>query len=107
MSQPNYALEGRIREACADAGVLATALDDFVIDFRTYKFTSEAELPKWIEQMRTEKPHRFSPSHSLRSTFALIVSQMRKFRGARQRETPNRDGIHGIRIGVHSMKAES
>lgn len=59
MSPPNYALEGRIREACADAGVLETALDDFVMDFHAYRFTSEAELPKWIEQCRTEKPHRF------------------------------------------------
>lgn len=59
MSPPNYAVEGRIREACADAGVLETALDDFVMDFRASRFTSEAELPKWIEQCRTEKPHRF------------------------------------------------
>jgi hypothetical protein len=60
MSPPNYALEGRIREKCADAGVLETALEDFIMDFRAYRFTSEAELPKWIEQCRIEKPQRFA-----------------------------------------------
>jgi hypothetical protein len=56
----NYALEGRIKEAARAAGALDTSLDDFVLDHQAYHFTSEAELPAWIEKCRTEKPHRFA-----------------------------------------------
>ncbi len=56
----NYALEGRIKEAAHAAGALPTALDDFVLDYQAYRFTSEEELPAWIEKCRGEYPHRFA-----------------------------------------------
>ena len=37
----NYAAESEIRTACANAGVLSTAIDDFIIDFQNYKFTRD------------------------------------------------------------------
>lgn len=55
----NYALEGRIREACQQAGVLQPAIEDFIADHDAYKF-AEPELAAYIEQMRVEKPHRFA-----------------------------------------------
>ncbi len=55
----NYALEGRIREVARASGALETALEDFVLDYQSYAFTSEAELPAWIEKCRAEKSHRF------------------------------------------------
>lgn len=55
----NYALEGRIKEAARAAGVLESALEDFIADHGAYKFT-EAELPAWIEKCKAEKPHRFA-----------------------------------------------
>ena len=55
----NYALEARIKEQCEAAGVLKSALDDFVVDHDAFKFT-EADLPAYIEQCRKDKPHRFA-----------------------------------------------
>lgn len=55
----NYSLEGRIREACQQAGVLESAIEDFIADHDAYKFT-EGELPAYIERCRTERPHRFA-----------------------------------------------
>jgi len=71
MPAPNFALEGRIKQAAADAGALESALDDFVLDYHAYRFTSEAELPKWIEQCRTEKPHRFAIAGSDEQQLAI------------------------------------
>jgi hypothetical protein len=55
----NYALEVRIKEACEAAGVLKSALDDFIVDYDAFKFTEE-ELPGFIEQCKKDKPHRFA-----------------------------------------------
>jgi hypothetical protein len=59
MAKPDYLMQARIKEACAAAGVLESAFDDFIIDHEAFKFT-EAEIGTYIEQCRTEKPHRFA-----------------------------------------------
>jgi len=72
----NYALESRIKEACASAGVLQSALDDFVVDHEAYKFT-ESDLPAYIEKCRTEKPHRFAlqTDHDVAMCTSAFVSK--------------------------------
>jgi hypothetical protein len=55
----NYAAESEIRTACANAGVLSTAIDDFIVDFQNYKFGRD-EIAKYIDQCRETKPHRFA-----------------------------------------------
>lgn len=58
MPLPNYAIEGRIREACAIAGVLPSAIEDFVDEYRAHIF-DEAGLAKHIEATRIAKPQRW------------------------------------------------
>ncbi len=58
MTAPNYAAEGRIREACAAAGVREQSLEDVVNRFRAFKFT-EAELPDLIEEWKATPGHHF------------------------------------------------
>jgi hypothetical protein len=59
MTLPNYAAEGRVREACAIAGVLPSAIEDFVDEFRAHVF-DETDMPKHIEATRTTKPQRWT-----------------------------------------------
>ena len=55
----DYVAENEIRTACANAGVLTTAVEDFIVDFQNYKFTRD-EAGAYIDRMRVEKPHRFA-----------------------------------------------
>jgi hypothetical protein len=55
MTLPNYAAEGRVREACAIAGVLPSAIENFVDEFRAHVF-DETDMAKHIEATRTTKP---------------------------------------------------
>ena len=55
MTTPNYAAEGRIREACAAAGVRAELRGRHPTRSRAYKFT-EAELPALIEAAAGKPP---------------------------------------------------
>ena len=59
MSKPDYLMRAKIMEACAAAGVLESAFNDFIVDNEAFKF-DEASLPAYIEQCRKEKPHRFA-----------------------------------------------
>ena len=59
MPKPDYLMRAKIQEACAAAGVLESAFDDFIVDHEAFKFT-EAEIGTYIEKCRTEKPHRFA-----------------------------------------------
>jgi len=56
----NFLLEAQMKEAATAAGCLESALPDFEMDVQTYAVTNAAEIPKWIEKCRTEKPHRFA-----------------------------------------------
>jgi hypothetical protein len=61
MTTPDHAAESRIRERIEAAGdILPTAIEDFVEDFRAYRFT-ESDVDAYIEQLKTTKPHRFAP----------------------------------------------
>ncbi len=55
-----FRLEAELKEAATAAGCLESALPDFEMDVQTYAVTNAAEIPKWIEKCRTEKPHRFA-----------------------------------------------
>lgn len=58
----DYALEGRIKQAAADAGAVDTALDEFAmdhIDSANPLRPSDAEIAAHVEKMRKEKPHRW------------------------------------------------
>jgi len=55
----DYSFQSEIQSACARAGVLPTAIDDFVTDAENYKFSRD-EIGKYIDQMRVERPHRFA-----------------------------------------------
>jgi hypothetical protein len=59
MTLPNYAAEGRVREACAIAGVLPSAIEDFVDEYRAHVF-DETDMAKHIEATRTAKPQRWT-----------------------------------------------
>jgi hypothetical protein len=59
MTLPNYAAEGRVREACAIAGVLPTAIEDYIAEFRAHVF-DETDMAKHIETTRTTKPQRWT-----------------------------------------------
>lgn len=54
----DYATEGRINQACADAGIIETALPDVIARYRDHQFT-EAELANKIAEWRESKPHYF------------------------------------------------
>lgn len=51
--------KNEIQTACAVAGVLPTAIDDFVCDAENYQFDRN-EIGKYIDRMRAERPHRFA-----------------------------------------------
>jgi hypothetical protein len=51
--------KSEIQTACARAGVLPTAIDDFVADAENYKFSRD-EIGKYIDEARQTKPHRFA-----------------------------------------------
>ncbi|HUI12570.1 MAG TPA: hypothetical protein VL048_03765 [Xanthobacteraceae bacterium] len=55
----DYGFQSEIQSACARAGVLPTAIADFVADASAYKFGRD-EIGKYIDQMRVERPHRFA-----------------------------------------------
>lgn len=55
----DLSFKSEIQTACAHAGVLPTAIDDFVADAEDYKFGRD-EIGKFIDQMRIERPHRFA-----------------------------------------------
>lgn len=38
----DYVGEGRVRQACAEAGVLESAIEDFVVEFQAGLFTEES-----------------------------------------------------------------
>jgi hypothetical protein len=59
MTVPQYATEGRIREACAVAGVRTTAIEDVIERFRAGQFT-EAELPDKLAEWKETAPHFYS-----------------------------------------------
>jgi hypothetical protein len=55
---PDYIGEGEVRQLCAEAGVLETAIEDFVDEYRAHIFERK-EIAAHIAKMRTEKPHRW------------------------------------------------
>lgn len=59
MPQKDYVAEAEIRTAAANAGVLAGAIEDFILDFESYKFGRD-EIAKYIDECKTTKPHRFA-----------------------------------------------
>jgi hypothetical protein len=58
MTTPNYAAEGRIREAAAAAGVRAECLEYVVMRFREGKLT-ENELPEQLAQWKSDPDHYY------------------------------------------------
>ncbi len=58
MTIPNYAAEGRIREACAAAGVRIECLEDVVGRFRAGQF-NEADLDGKLAEWRAVPDHHF------------------------------------------------
>ncbi len=58
MKIPNYASEGRIREACAAAGVRIECLEDVITRYRAGQF-NEAELDGKLAEWRGTPGHHF------------------------------------------------
>jgi hypothetical protein len=58
MTIPNYAAEGRIREACAAAGVRIECLEDVITRYRAGQF-NEAELDGKLAEWRGTPGHHF------------------------------------------------
>ena len=58
MTLPNYASEGRIREACAAAGVRIECLEDVIRRFRAGQF-KEAELDGRLAEWKATPNHHF------------------------------------------------
>jgi hypothetical protein len=56
--QFDYAAEADVRAACDRAGVLQSAQDDFIAEFRSHYFKRN-EIEKWIESKRADKPQRW------------------------------------------------
>jgi hypothetical protein len=56
----NFLLEAQMKEAAAAAGCLESALPDFEMDIQTYAVTNASEIPGWIENCKTNRPHRFA-----------------------------------------------
>jgi hypothetical protein len=54
----DYVNEGKIRQACADAGVLEDQIDTFIVEYRANKFSMD-ELDAHIANARVERPHRW------------------------------------------------
>jgi hypothetical protein len=54
----DYVGEGEVRQLCAEAGVLETAIEDFVDEYRASVFDRKG-IAAHIAKMRTEKPHRW------------------------------------------------
>lgn len=59
-SSRNFRLEAEMKIAATAAGCLELALPDFELDVQTFKVTTVAEIPQWIEKCKAEKAHRFA-----------------------------------------------
>lgn len=58
MSERNYFVEAEIRDACARAGVLETAQDDFIAEFYAGKF-DKTNIAKFIDESKATKENRW------------------------------------------------
>jgi hypothetical protein len=58
LNVPNYAAEGRIREACAVAGIRSECLEDVIGRYRAGHF-NEATLPDKLAEWRATPDHHF------------------------------------------------
>lgn len=57
--QRNFVAEGEVRQACADAGVLESAIEDFIAEFQAGVFDRNG-IAEHIAQAKTNKPHRWA-----------------------------------------------
>lgn len=82
MAKPDYLMQARIKEACAAAGVLKSAFDDFVVDHEAFKF-DEASMPAYIEKCRAAKPHRFAlqSDHDVEQCQAAFIAKNKTAEG--------------------------
>lgn len=55
----NYVVEGQTRQACANANVLQSAIEDLIVEYQAGIFDHK-NIEAHIEQMRTAKPHRWT-----------------------------------------------
>lgn len=69
----NYFVEAEIRDACARAGVLESAQEDFIAEFYAGKF-DKTNIAKFIEESKAGKENRWPAKNSADDTDLFVAA---------------------------------